>query len=54
MQGKKKTLGSAKNNELDLKVIYDICEIHGISKEVISMFTIFERRIRNEQDNPRT
>ncbi len=54
MQGKKENLDTAKNTKLDLKVIYDICEEYGISKEIISIFTLFERRIKNEQYNTRT
>ena len=37
MQGKNENLDTAKNTKLDLKVIYDICEKHGISKEIISI-----------------
>lgn len=28
-----------KNTNLDLKVVYEICEKHGISKEVVTLFT---------------
>lgn len=50
MHAKNEISSKSKNIKLILKVIYDIYEKYGISKEVISLFILFERRIWNEQN----
>lgn len=54
MNAKNEISSIPKKTKLELNAIYDICEDHGISKELISLFTLYERRIWNEQDNSRT
>ncbi len=53
MHQENENISSTKNTKLDLHVIYMNCEKYGISKEIISLFALFERRIRSEQNNPR-
>lgn len=40
--------------KLDLYKIYEICESHGVSKEVISGFLTLQRRIKHAQNSART
>lgn len=46
MNAKNEISSIPKKTKLELNAIYDIFEDHGISKELISLFTLYERRIR--------
>lgn len=52
MQQNNEVKSTTNNTKLDLNEIYKVCENFGISKEIISLFAFFERRIRDEQNNP--
>lgn len=50
----KQLTNEAQTFKLDLIKIYEICETHGVSKEVISCFLKYQRGGHYEQDTTRT
>jgi len=45
-------LNGYQNMQLDLKLINNICESHGISIEVVSLFEQQEKGISKDEQNP--